>query len=385
MSTAGLISAVLAVASAVGGGVRDPAPFMPTPAQAAASFAEPVELWTPSGVLRGTLVLPPHSCRNPTHVPVTEQGVVRCDRVPVALIVSGGTRDEGSVVAGSSNFPALRRLAEAVALEGVAVLRYDLRGVGESSAATPAHTFDAHVDDAVAWLEMLRADTRFAHRVVIAHADAALVGIRAAALGHADALVTINARALSLGDIIRQAFFDRVPSPASDMGEQVLASLEGGQSVASVPDEVVALTGDLFRPNRQAYLISVLEISPLLELAAVSVPVQLVQSAREPGPLGAETDALLRAQPGARLAVIEMDRELRPWVVLPSGPRAGMRMPESRISEILVAELMRFIHQTAAVRTFATESSLICHSRVHRDAAGDGARSARDRIHQYHL
>ena len=347
MSVAGLISVILAVASPVGGGEDGSAPFVHAPAQAPAFVAEPVKLSTPTGVLRGTLVLPPQSCLEQADVPIAEQVVESCDRVPVALIVSGGTQDHGSALVGTRAYPALRRLAEAMALEGVAVLRYDLRGMGESATAEPASDFGAHVDDALAWLEMLRADRRFAHRIVIAHADGALVGVRAAALGHADALVTINARALSFGEIIRQAFFDRLPAPTRELGEQVLESLEAGQLVPFVPDEVVEVTGELLRPEWQAYLISMIGISPLLELASVSVPVQIVQSAREAGRPGTETEALLDARPGARLAVIEMDRELRPLVVVPSGPRAGRRVPANYVSEVLVAELMEFIRQTA--------------------------------------
>ena len=347
VSLAGLISVILAVAYPVGGGEDGSALFVPAPAQAPAFVAEPVKLSTPTGALRGTLVLPSRSCQEQADVQISEQIALSCDRVPVALIVSGGTQDHGGAVVGTRAYPALRRLAEAMALEGVAVLRYDLRAIGESAVAQPAKEFGEHVDDALAWLEMLRADRRLAHRIVIAHADGALVGIRAAALGHADALATINARALSFGEMVRQAFFDHLPAPTSDLGEQVLMSLEAGQLVPSVPDEVVEVTGELFRPESQPYLISMIGISPLLELASVSVPVQIVQSAREPGRPGAETEGLLGARPSARLAVIEMDRELRPWVVVPSGPRAGRRVPANYVSEVLVTELVEFIRQTA--------------------------------------
>lgn len=94
------------------------------------------DLETPTGTLRGSLRLPdspgPH---------------------PVALVVagSGPTDRDGNQPRMLSD--AYRQLAQALAAEGIATVRYDKRGIAASRAAGPAEKdlrFDTYVEDAAA-------------------------------------------------------------------------------------------------------------------------------------------------------------------------------------------------------------------------------------------
>src|SRR5260370_31709723 len=78
--------------------------------------------------------------------------------VPVVLLLSGsGPTDRNGnspMLPGKNN--SLLMLAEGLASTGIASLRYDKRGVGESANATMSASdlrFETYVDDDVAWCE----------------------------------------------------------------------------------------------------------------------------------------------------------------------------------------------------------------------------------------
>ena len=83
--------------------------------------------------------------------------------MPVVLLLSGsGPTDRNGnspMLPGKNN--SLQMLAEGLAENGIASLRYDKRGIGESAKAMVAESdlrFETYVDDAVAWCEQLRKD-----------------------------------------------------------------------------------------------------------------------------------------------------------------------------------------------------------------------------------
>jgi len=101
--------------------------------------AEPAILETPTGTLYGTLELPAGD-----------------GPFPVVLIHAGSgptDRDGNSpAIPGKNN--SLRMLAEELAGQGIASLRYDKRGIAASAKAVPKEEdlrFETYIDDAVSW------------------------------------------------------------------------------------------------------------------------------------------------------------------------------------------------------------------------------------------
>ena len=135
-----------------------PAPCLA--ATAAVSQAPmPVTLKIPAGVLHGTLELP--AGRGP---------------FPVALIIvgSGPTDRNGNDVQLGLNTDCYKLLAQALARQGIASLRYDQRGAGEDTLmALPENKlrFSDYIADAVAWGRQLRADPRFSTVTIIGHSE----------------------------------------------------------------------------------------------------------------------------------------------------------------------------------------------------------------------
>ncbi|MBI1835422.1 MAG: alpha/beta hydrolase, partial [Burkholderiales bacterium] len=116
--------------------------------------------------LHGSLLLPAHK-----------------QKPPVVLIIAGSgptDRDGNSLgLPGKSN--SLKMLAEELAIAGIATLRFDKRGVGESRMAGLFEVlrFQTYVTDVESWLKLLIADERFSGVAVIGHSEGSTLGMLA--------------------------------------------------------------------------------------------------------------------------------------------------------------------------------------------------------------
>ena len=73
-------------------------------------------------------------------------------------------------------------MAEALAAEHIATLRYDKRGVGESKAAMKTESdlrFEDYVKDAAEWVTLLKKDKRFSKFIIAGHSKGSLIGMLA--------------------------------------------------------------------------------------------------------------------------------------------------------------------------------------------------------------
>ncbi|MEA5389934.1 alpha/beta fold hydrolase [Cyanobium gracile UHCC 0139] len=184
-----------------------------------------VHLMTFTGTLYGTQIFPT------SHLPT-----------PVVLIIAGSgptDRNGNGPLAGENN--SLKQLAEGLADHGIASIRYDKRGIGESSAAGPEEVdlrFDTYADDAALWIQRLQLDPRFSSVTVIGHSEGSLIGMLATSKVEADAFVSIAGPAQAASKILRKQLQSRLPDPLWLQSEQILVALEQGNPVISVPLEL---------------------------------------------------------------------------------------------------------------------------------------------------
>jgi len=245
-------------------------------------------LATPGGALAATLALPAGAART-----------------PVVLIIAGSgptDRDGNSALLPGHN-DSLKMLAAALADAGFASLRYDKRGIGASRAAAPdesALRFDTYVDDAAAWIARLNADPRFTSVAVLGHSEGALIGMLAAQRGAAAAYVSVAGIADSPGAILRRQLAGKLPPALAEANEGILAALERGQLVAEVPPALAAF----YRPSVQPYLISWMHYDPAREIAALHIPLLIVQGTTDIQVDPGQARALQAARPDAALALI---------------------------------------------------------------------------------
>ena len=297
-------------------------------ADAAEGFTtQAVALGTPAGTLHGTLLVP-------TDVP----------RPPVALIIAGSgptDRDGNSpLIAGRND--SLKMLAESLARHGVATLRYDKRGIGASAGALSAEEdvrFEDYVADAVGWLQQLAADDRFDGRVVIGHSEGSLIGMLAAEETSAGAFVSLAGPGRSAADLLRVQLAAQLPAQLLEEATNVLASLEEGETVAAVSDELASL----FRASVQPYLISWFRYDPAEVVARLPMPVLIVQGTNDVQVAVAEAELLQAADPEADLVLVEDMNHVLKVVAPGQDPLASYGDPTLPLADGLVDAIAGFV------------------------------------------
>jgi pimeloyl-ACP methyl ester carboxylesterase len=290
-------------------------------------------LTTASGQLAGTLALPAAPAR-----------------VPVALIVAGSgptDRDGNSALLPGHN-DSLRMLAAALADNGVASLRYDKRGIGASAAAMTSESalrFDTYVDDAQAWLDKLRADPRFSGIVVIGHSEGSLIGMLAAQRAAAAAFVSVSGVAQAASTVLRKQLAGKLPPALALENERILATLERGELPQAVPAPLAAL----YRPSVQPYLVSWIKYVPADRIAALRMPVLIVQGTTDIQVGVDQAQALKAARPDAVLAIIPgMNHVLKLVAADTQQQQASYADPTLPLAPQLVGAIVDFVHKLQA-------------------------------------
>jgi pimeloyl-ACP methyl ester carboxylesterase len=226
--------------------------------------------------------------------------------VPVVLILSGsGPTDRNGnspMLPGKNN--SLQMLAEGLADNGIASLRYDKRGVGESAKAMVAEAdlrFETYVDDAVAWCEQLRKDKRFSVVVIAGHSEGSLIGMLAAKRCNADGFISIAGAGRAAADILRTQLAGKLPPELATQSDDILKNLEAGKTTGNPPPELAAL----YRESVQPYLISWFRYDPAKWIAPLTVPVLVVQGTTDLQVSVDDARRLAAANPKAKLLVVE--------------------------------------------------------------------------------
>lgn len=249
----------------------------------------PVELASTPAPLHGTLLTP--------------EGQTRA--AAVILPGSGPTDRDGNSAQFAIRAASYRLLAEGLAERGVATIRIDKRGIGESAAAGPAEAdlrFDAYVADARAWAAEAAKTTGRPCAWLIGHSEGALVALAAVA-GDDDricGLVLLSGAGRPAGVVLREQM-TALPEPLKTRAGEVVGELEAGRTVVDPPVELAAL----FRPSVQPYLISWLALDPAKLAAAYDGPIFIGQGTTDLQVTLTDAEALKAAQPRAQLVTWE--------------------------------------------------------------------------------
>jgi pimeloyl-ACP methyl ester carboxylesterase len=237
-------------------------PFVSHPAEAKNSPAVtqvPIQLNIPTGTLFGSIDLPAGEGPFP---------------IVVFIAGSGPTDRDGNQPGLKSNI--LKLLGHGLAARGIAVLRYDRRGIGESKKTAPTEgglRFEMLADDVVAWVKLVRKDKRFSQVGIVGHSQGALVGMLAAQRGPADAFVSLAGVGRKTHVVLREQLAKNLPALLYQKSGPIIDELVAGRPVADAPKELAGL----FRPSVQPFLISEFKIDPAQEMAHLKMPVLIVQ------------------------------------------------------------------------------------------------------------
>ncbi|OWP51400.1 alpha/beta hydrolase [Pseudomonas nitroreducens] len=310
----------------------------------------PYDLDTGHGVLRGTLLLPQAPASQPQNPP------------PVALLIagSGPTDRDGNNPEGGQN-AYLRKLAEALAENGIASVRYDKRGVARSLPAAPREeelSVEAYVSDVVAWSDKLAHDPRFGRQILIGHSEGALIASLAAPKTHAEALVSLAGSARPIGVVLREQLQGRLPPPLLAQADQLIDELQAGRLQPRVPEPLKVL----FRPSVQPYLISLFRQDPTRAFAMLKLPTLILQGTNDIQVGIEDAQALKRAKPDSDFHLISgMNHILR--IVPTSGPQqlASYNNPNLPLARELVEHVTTFIRQVQTLPggTLASSGAIV--------------------------
>ncbi|RYY39199.1 MAG: alpha/beta fold hydrolase [Chitinophagaceae bacterium] len=244
-------------------------------------------LHTPTGDLYGSLMLPKKM-----------KG-----KVPVALIIagSGPTDRDGNTPALPGRNNSLRYLAEALAANGIATLRYDKRGIAASVAAGAKEEdlrFDQYVQDAAGWVQQLKRDKQFSRVSIIGHSEGSLIGMLAAR--GADRIASLCGAGVPADSLIRKQLAN-LPPVVRASAYQSLDSLKNGLLVKKPSIYLLSL----FRPSVQPYLISWFRYDPRTAIASLKIPVLIVQGDNDLQVSLEDATTLKKACPKAKLKIVK--------------------------------------------------------------------------------
>jgi pimeloyl-ACP methyl ester carboxylesterase len=247
------------------------------------------DLNTPTGSLSGTLLLP---------APLTK-------KVPVVLIIAGSGPTDRNGNAGPVKADTYLLLAAALAIAGVASLRYDKRGVAASASALSDESklrIDDFVADAAAWIARLRGDERFGRIIVAGHSEGSLIGMLAAERAPVDAFVSLEGLGRPAAAALRTQLNDALAGvpDLKAASDRILAALEQGNTVTDVPPQLAAL----YRPSVQPYLISWFRFDPSVEIAKLKMRVAIVQGTNDVQVPVDNAKLLSAALPSAKLVMV---------------------------------------------------------------------------------
>lgn len=247
----------------------------------------PVELASTPAALHGTLLTP--------------EGQTRA--AAIILPGSGPTDRDGNSAQFGVRAGTYRLLAEGLAERGIATIRIDKRGIGQSAAAAGAEAdlrFSTNIDDARAWVAEAAAKTGQPCAWLIGHSEGTLVALATAAKDDDQVcgLVLLSGAGRPAGVVLREQL-TALPEPLKTRAYAVLSALEAGRAVADPPAELAAM----FRPSVQSYLISWLALDPAQLAAAYDGPIFVGQGATDIQVSVADAEAIKTAQPRATLVL----------------------------------------------------------------------------------
>lgn len=265
-------------------------------------------------------------------------------KYPVALIISGSgpTDRDGNNPMMKNN--SLKMLAEALAKNGIASLRYDKRGVGESKNAAGAENtlvFENYIEDAKSWINFLKQDKRFSKIIVIGHSEGSLIGMIAAA--KADKFISLAGAGDTADKILKTQIADRGMKQLDDMTFPILDSLKSGFTV----NKVDPMLNSLFRPSVQPYLISWFKYNPQIEIKKLTIPILIAQGNNDFQVAVSNAENLKKANPNAEMVIIDkVNHILKIFEGSDiSASLATYNDPTIPLSEVLVEKIVSFIEK----------------------------------------
>ncbi|MFC4713416.1 alpha/beta hydrolase [Planococcus dechangensis] len=265
---------------------------------------------------------------------------------PVAILIagSGPTDKDGNSVGFPGKNNSLKMIGEQLAEQGIAVIRYDKRGIGDNMEIGIEEEdlrFEDFTKDAGAWIRFAKQDERFADVSVIGHSEGALIGLIASNEEGVDSYVSLTGVGRPSGELLREQLAS-LPAEQLEEAEQILEQLEAGRTVDSVSSELQPV----FRPSVQPYLQSWMAHDPLVEVAKLDAPALFVGGTRDLQVPASDAELLYKAKtPDGELLVIDgMNHVLKPVADSEEENRKAYGDPDLPLADGLIDGITAFLN-----------------------------------------
>ncbi len=239
-----------------------------------------------NGDIKGTLRLPQKS-----------------GKVPVVLIIAGSGPTDRDCNSQGMVTNAYRMLADSLEKAGIATLRYDKRGVGESADALKKEEdlrFDDMINDACGFVKMLKNDSRFSKVYILGHSEGSAIGMIAAQKTQADGYISVAGIAERADKVVELQIAETSKELAAK-ATILFDSLAAGYDVKNIDDDLMSL----LRPSIQPYMKSWLKYYPSKEIAKLKIPILILQGTTDIQVAKKQAEMLNRANPKSKLVLVD--------------------------------------------------------------------------------
>lgn len=192
---------------------------------------------------------------------------------------SGPTNKDGNTI-GSGKNNSLKMIAEELAAQGIASVRFDKRGIGENTALMTKEanlTFIHYINDVSAIVTYMKQDSRFTSIHLLGHSEGALIMTLAAQHDGIASLIVVAGAGRPADEILLEQLSASLPPNLLNESKVALQKLKAGEMVANVSNELMAL----FRPSVQPYMRSWLQYDPQQEIKKVTAPILIIQGKKD--------------------------------------------------------------------------------------------------------
>ncbi|QLL58033.1 MULTISPECIES: alpha/beta hydrolase [Empedobacter] len=256
-------------------------------------------------------------------------------KTTIVLLISGsGPTDRN----GNNNMMinnSLKYLAHSLAEKGIASIRYDKRGIGESSIANLDEsklTFDDYVEDASNWVTFLKKDKRFSSISIAGHSEGSLIGMLASTK-NVDKFISVSGPGEPIDQILKKQL-TQLPEKLKTESYAIIDSLKNGNTVNNINPNLSAL----FRKSVQPYLISWIKYNPVNEINKLTIPFLVIQGDMD---IQVDTDNAKNLSPKSAVIIKGMNHVLKN--VTSKDDLSSYNNPKLPINTELVEVISNFI------------------------------------------
>jgi uncharacterized protein len=204
------------------------------------------------------------------------------DKKNAVLVIAGsGPTDRNGnspLLPGKNN--SLLQLADSLVNNGMAVLRYDKRGIGKSKMSAGLGeentTFPDMTADAIALYDWIK-QQGYTNIYIAGHSEGSLVGMIAAGQVKARGFISIAGAGRKAGDILKEQLAAQLTPELNKQFAAAIDSLEKGFTVSTTDPSLISL----LRPSVQPYMRSWLAADPQKIISRLKIPVLILQGTKD--------------------------------------------------------------------------------------------------------